>query len=63
MGSSSVARLASDYSVEQKVVFSRLKRAKIQPAIKASDVGVNFYRIAEIPDIELVQVPAFENSV
>ena len=58
-----VARLATDYSVEQKLVFSHLKRARIQPAIKASDAGVNFYRIAEIPDIELVQVPAFENSV
>lgn len=47
------ARLATQYNVERRVVVSHIKKARVRPALDASEIGVSIYRAVDMLELEL----------
>lgn len=47
-----VARIADEGEIWGEAVASRLKKARVRPALARREVGVDLYRVAEIPEFE-----------
>ena len=47
-----VVRIANEHDLERKKVVSRLKSRGARPVIRRAEVGVDFYRVADLPEFE-----------
>ena len=46
------ARIANRHDLQIGVLINQLKRCRVRPVLARQDVGIDFFRQAEIPELE-----------